>query len=144
MAVGTIIPATGFKILVATAAAPTTFVPLSFMNTYETSVDEDVAEFDVFDFATAIAFSGREKRTLTASGYLAEADDGQDMCFAAAQAKTGVIIKGLWDGTTNGFTVPCIVRAYRGGARAGNQPADVSFDFTATGAPTVVGTGPLL
>ena len=144
MAVGTVLPAKGFKISVATAAAPTVFLPVSFMNTFDISSEQNVGEFEVFDFPDPITFEGNPRRSLSVGGYLALLDDGQDALLAAAAAGLNVILKMLWNGT-DGFTQECKVRAYRGGARAGNNPEDVSFDFTpTTAAGTVIGDGPLL
>jgi hypothetical protein len=145
MAVGTPLPANELKISVATEAAPTVFMPVSLMNRFEISGEENTAEFDTFDSDDPITFAGKRRRTLTVSGYLADGDSGQDALFAAAAAKETVILKFLWDGTTNGFTQECRVRAYSGSAAAGNQPVECSFDFTPTTAVgTIAGTGPLL
>jgi hypothetical protein len=145
MAVGTVLPAKVFKISVATALAPTVFMPLSFMNSFDTSGEENIGEFDVFDFDDPITFEGKQRRSLSASGYLASADGGQSAVLAAAAGGLKVILKCLWDPTPNGFTQEVRVRAYRGSAKAGNNPAEVSFDFTpTTAAGTLIGAGPLL
>lgn len=147
MAVGTVLPAKQFKISVATIAAPTVFMPVSFMNDFSISSEQNVGEFEVFDFPDPITFDGNPRRTLSVRGYLATADGGQDAILDAAQSSPAldVILKMLWDGVTDGFTQQCKVRAYSGGARAGNNPDEVTFDFTPTTAlGTMIGAGPLL
>lgn len=145
MPVGTPIPANELKVEAATALAPTAFSPVSLLNRFEISGEENVAEFDIFDSDDPITFAGKRRRTLTLSGYLAQGDTGQGFLFAAAAAKEVVMLRFYWDGTTNGFTQECRVRAYSGSASAGNQPVEVSFDFTpTTAAGTLIGTGPLL
>lgn len=146
MPVGNPLAANLFKIFVATAAAPTTFYPVSLMNSYDMSGAENVANFDVFDSDDPILLAGKQRRTLTASGYLADStDSGQATLFAAAAGKLTVVIKVLWDGATNGFTQSCRVNAYKAGSRAGNNPLTCSFDFLpTTAAGTVIGAGPLL
>lgn len=143
MVVGTVIPAKSIKLSVALLAAPTVFLPVSFQNSFDHSSEENIGEFEVFDFPDPITMDGNPRRSMSFSGYLAQSDDGQDGLLAAAAAGENVILKVLWDGT-NGYTQECKVRSYRVGARAGNNPADVAFDFTpTTAAATVVGTGPL-
>jgi len=146
MPVGNPLPANLFKVYVATAAAPTVFLPVSLMNSFDISGAENVAGFDTFDSDDPIEFAGKQRRTLTVSGYLADASDsGQAALFAAAAGKLTVVIKVLWDGATNGFTQSVRVNAYKGGSRAGNNPITASFDFLpVTGAGTIVGAGPLL
>ena len=126
--------------------AAQTFVPLSLMNSFDVSGAENVAGFDTFDSDDPIEFAGKQRRTLSASGYLADStDSGQAALFAAAAAKTPVGIRGLWDGATNGFFQVCRVNAYKAGTRAGNNPTTASFDFLPlSAAGVVIGTGPLL
>lgn len=144
MPLGNALPANNFRCLIATAAAPTVFVPLGLMNTSDVSHTGNVAEFDVFDSDDPITFQGKPRRTLSLSGFLGDADSGQAIALAAAAAKTKPIIKFLWDGS-NGFTQEVMVNAYKGNAKAGNQPIDLSFDFMATkAAGTIIGAGPLL
>ena len=144
MPIGNALPANAFRVLIAAAATPSTFVPLGLMNTSDVSEQENVAEFDTFDSDDPIVYQGKPRRTLTLSGYLGDADSGQAIALAAARAKTKPILKFLWDGT-NGFTQEVSVNAFKGGAKAGNQPIDLSFDFIATkAAGTIVGAGPLL
>lgn len=146
MPVGNPLPANLFKIFVATAAAPTVFLPVSLMNTYDLNASENVAGFDVFDSDDPIEFSGKQRRTFSCSGYLADnTDGGQAALFSAAAGKLTVVLKVLWDGATNGFTQSCRVNAYKAGARAGNNPTTASFDFTpTTAAGSIVGAGPNL
>jgi hypothetical protein len=145
MALGNALAGNKFRVLIATAAVPATFVPLGLMNTFEISSTENTAEFDTFDSDDPIVFPGKTRRSITFSGFLGDADSGQEMVFDAVAAKTNVILKMLWDITTNGFTQECTVMAYKGTARAGNTPVDVSFDFKpTTAAGTLVGAGPLL
>jgi hypothetical protein len=145
MPVGLPLPANAFRVSAATAAAPTAFSPVSLMNSFDVSGAENVAGFDVFDSDDPIEFAGKQRRTLSIAGYLADStDSGQSFLFAAAAGKLTVVLKFLWDGT-NGFTQVCRVNAYKGSAKAGNQPIDCSFDFMpTTAAGTLVGTGPLL
>jgi hypothetical protein len=120
------------------------FSPVGLMNTADTSEQENVAEFDTFDSDDPIALQGKPKTTLTIAGYLGDADTGQLALLSAARLKQTVTLKFLWDGT-NGFIQPVKVSAYKGGAKAGNQPVELSFDFTAASAiGTQIGTGPLL
>lgn len=145
MVVGTVIPANELKISMATEAVPATFVPVSFMNDFSVSGEDNPAEFDVFDFDDPIVFAGKKRRSITFAGYLAAGDSGQDNLLTASRAKETVVLKFLWDGATNGFTQQARVRSYQARARAGNQPAEISFEFTPTTAEgTIVGTGPLL
>lgn len=146
MPVGNPLPANLFKVYAATAAAPTVFSPVSLMNSFDISGAENVAGFDTFDSDDPIEFSGKQRRTLSVSGYLADSTDtGQAILFAAAAGKLTCVIKVLWDGTTNGFTQSVRVNAYKGGSRAGNNPITASFDFLpTTAAGTVIGAGPLL
>lgn len=127
------------------ALSTVTFSPVSLMNSYDHSGAENVANFDVFDSDDPILFAGKQRRTLTTSGYLADSTDtGQATLFAAAANKYPVGMRMLWDGT-NGVYQPCRVNAYKAGSRAGNNPLTASFDFLPmTGAGTIIGTGPLL
>lgn len=144
--VGLPLPANQFKVSVATAAAPTTFFPVSLMQTYDISAAENNASFDVFDSDDPIEFAGKQRRTFSITGYLADGtDSGQQTLFQASAGKLTVVLKVLWDGSTNGFTQVCRVNAYKGGAKAGNNPLTASFDFMpTTAAGTIIGTGPLL
>jgi hypothetical protein len=144
MPIGNALPAQGFKIEVAAKATPTVFSPVGLMHTFDVSTATNVAEFDTFDSPNPITFSGNPRRTLSVTGYLADDDAGQQILLDAAAAGDTVILKFLWDGT-NGFTQEVRVNSYRGSGRAGNNPIDVTFDFTgATAAGTIVMAGPLL
>lgn len=134
-----------------TAATPPlmaaqTFAAVSLMQTFDISAAENNANFDVFDSDDPIEFAGKQRRTLSLTGYLADGTDtGQQALLAAAAAKNVVGLRFLWDGTTNGFYQVCRVNAYKGGAKAGNNPTTASFDFMpTTAAGIMIGNGPLL
>jgi hypothetical protein len=147
MALGNAMPGQKFKALVATFAAPTVFMPIGKMNNFRLSSQSNEAEFDTWDSDDPIVFAGKKRRSITLSGFLADADDGQTAILDAEVAKETVILKFFWDGTTNGFTQEANVSAYQGEASAGNPGAPISFsvDFKPTTAEgTVIAAGPLL
>lgn len=121
-----------------------TWAPIGLMNTSDVSHTGNVAEFDVFDSDDPITLQGKPRRTLSLSGFLGDADTGQLALLTSSASKSTTWIKFLWDGS-NGFIQACKINAYKGNAKAGNQPIDLSFDFMATkAAGTIVGAGPLL
>jgi hypothetical protein len=147
MPLGNAMPGQKFKVLVATVAAPTVFIPVGLMNNYRISSQGNEAEFDTFDSVNPIVFQGKKRRTMTVAGYLGDADSGQTALFAAEAAAETPVIKVLWDGVTNGFTQQVIITSYQSEASAGNpgSPISLSFDFKpTTAAGTIIGTGPLL
>lgn len=147
MALGNAMPGQKFKVLIATQAAPTVFVPLGLMNTFRISSQSNEAEFDTFDSDDPIVFQGKKRRTLTTSGFLGDADSGQEMAFDAEVAKEKPILKFFWDGTVNGFTQEVTVSSYQSEATAGNpgSPITLAFDWKPTTAEgTIIAAGPLL
>src|SRR5689334_14478369 len=109
MPLGNAMPGQKFKILVATALAPTVFSPIGLMNNFRVSSQGNEAEFDTFDSVNPIVFQGKKRRTLTVSGFLGDADSGQGIVFAEEAAASTPTIKVFWDGTTNGFTQQVVV-----------------------------------
>jgi hypothetical protein len=147
MPLGNAMPGQKFKALVAAFATPTVFVPIGKMNNWRISSQSNEAEFDTWDSVDPIVLPGRKRRTLTLSGFLADADSGQTIVLDAEAVPEAVILKFLYDGTTNGFTQMATVTAYQGEAAAGNPgaPISLSIDFRpSTAQGTMIGAGPLL
>lgn len=145
MAIGNPFPSKDFKIQVASAAVPGTFVDVGQMRSWSVDGNEDLSETDVFHQDDPIENVGRERMTFGLQGLLAAAaDSGQALIQAAVAARTKVILKVLWDGT-NGFTAEATVSQRRGNGSAGNGFAEVNWDFRLKpSSVTIVGTGPVI
>jgi hypothetical protein len=144
MAIGNPLPSPAFVLSVADTLGGT-YDPVSLINSWDASFDENVSEYDVFQLADPIEVTGRANSTMTFGGYLADStDSGQARILSHETAKDFLFVKVLWDGT-NGFTAKARVNTKRISNRAGPNLAEVQYTFTIVPSSiAIVGTGPIL
>lgn len=144
MAIGNPLPSSAFVLSVADTLAGT-YDPVSLINSWDASFDENVSEYDVFQLADPLAVNGRANSTMSFGGYLADStDSGQAKILSHEVAKDFLFVKVLWDGV-NGFTCKARVNTKRTSNRAGANLAEVTYTFTVVPSSiTIVGTGPIL
>lgn len=140
MAVGTTQIGANFR-LKACATVGGTYEPVSHINSFSRTSNRTVTQFAAFGLDPSIGVPGSREITYQAGGYLSIADAGQDLLEAAEKNNTTVFIQVLYDGT-NGFQ-----QEVRVGSKTGTKAPDGlqlrTYEFTAVGAATQVGTGPI-
>ena len=119
------------------------YSPVSDLNSFNKTSNRTINQFPVFGRSVAYGIPAPREETYSASGYLSIGDTGQDMLRAAELANTTVFLKVFFDGATNGF-----IQEVRVGSKSFSVAPDglqeVTFEFSAVGTATIVGTGPIL
>jgi len=140
MAVGLTHVGANFRIKVC-ATAGGTYVPVSHINSYGRNSNRTIEQFAAFGLDPSIGVPGPREVTFAFGGYKSVADSGQDLLHAAEQNNTTVFVQVLHDGT-NGYQ-----QEVRIGSKTANAtPAGLqlqTFEASAAGTATAVGTGPV-
>lgn len=130
----------GFQLQVNTTGV--TFVVVADMNRYERATRRNNTTFAVFANPIAYSIPGAREITYTVSGFLSDTDVGQAALFTAEQANDPIAIQVLFDGT-NGFEQEVLVGSTTHSASPEGLQ-ELSYEFSAVAAATIVGTGPLI
>lgn len=119
--------------------------PVSLINSWDASYDENVSEYDVFNLADPLQVVGRANSAMSFGGYLADSSDtGQARILTHETAKDFLLVRVLWDGV-NGFLARARVETKRLSNRAGANLAEVTYTFKVLPSSIVpIGLGPAL
>lgn len=142
MPLGTVPVGANFVVQVASTFAGT-YSPVSDLNSFNKTSNRTINQFPVFGRPVAYGIPAPREETYSAGGYLSIADTGQDLLRTAEFNNTTVFLKVFFDGVTNGF-----IQEVRVGSKSFSVAPDglqeVTFEFSAVGTATIVGTGPVL
>lgn len=127
------------KVGATTGATPDT---VGSMHTFSKSSSRKSDAFPIFDATLPITIPGTREQTYSMQGYLDEADTGQDTLRAAEAADTTVFLTVTRDGT-NGFKQECRVTSFTYNTTPEGLQ-EISYEFVAAAAATIVGTGPIM
>jgi len=122
-------------------STPDTYILVADLNSFSRNTSRDNQTFPVFGSSIAYVIPGAREVTYTAAGFLST-DAGQERLRTVEQSDTPVKIKVLWDGA-NGFTQEVRVSSTTQDATPEGLQ-EVSYEFAATAAAVIVGTGPLV
>jgi hypothetical protein len=120
------------------------YQPISDMNKYGRKSGRDVSKYPTFGRVTPYSTPGARTQGISISGFATPADPGQALLLAAEAANTTVFCK-VWPngGAVNGFLQEFQVLSLTHDASPEGLQ-EISFELTAVGAATIIGTGPIL
>lgn len=140
MAVGLTHVGANFRVK-ACATSGGTYEPVSHINSYGRNSNRTITQHAAFGLDPSIGVPGPREVTFALGGYKSVGDAGQDLLHDAEKNNTTVFVQILHDGT-NGYQ-----QEVRVGSKSASAAPDglqgVTFEMTAVGTATAVGTGPV-
>ena len=122
-------------------AVADTFVPVSDMDNFDDGSDQNETQQPVFGNIVYVS-PGPRTVSFTISGFRNNADAGQILLLAAEKNRTVCRVRVKYDGT-NGYSVRARVKSRKGNAKPEGLQT-IAFDFLASEASVIVGTGPTI